>query len=168
MKKITKLNLLNIFFVLILLGLSFWAGKGVFKYNVFSTHDGDHHIARSFDAVQTIKEGHFPLRWAGSLNFGCGAAIYNFFYPLLYYLVIGINFLVKDIIGSLKIIYFLTLPIGTLFFYWWLKVETKNKWAALGGAIAYLFAPYRFLLIFVRGSPEFLGYTLLTRVLFLF
>ncbi|MBL7078567.1 hypothetical protein ISS42_02835 [Candidatus Shapirobacteria bacterium] len=168
MKKITKLNLLNIFFVLILFGLSFWAGKGIFKYNIFSTHDGDHHIARSFDAVQTIKEGHFPLRWAGSLNFNCGAAIYNFFYPLLYYLVIGINFLVKDIIGSLKIIYLLSLLISALFFYWWLKVETKNKWSALGGAILYLFAPYRFLLIFVRSSPEFLSYALLPVVLFFF
>ncbi|MFH1601734.1 MAG: hypothetical protein ABIB61_02135 [Candidatus Shapirobacteria bacterium] len=168
MKKLTKLSLSNILLIITLLGLSFFTGKGVFKYNVFSTHDGDHHVARSFDAIQTIKEGHFPLRWAGSLNFNCGVAIYNFFYPLLYYLVIAINFLVKDVIGSLKIIYFLTLPAGTLFFYWWLKIETKNKWAALGGAVLYLFAPYRFLLIFVRGSPEFLSYALLPVVLYLF
>jgi len=168
MKKIAKHKLLNSLFVLILIVLSAWAGKGIFKYNVFSTHDGDHHIARSFDAVETIREGHFPLRWAGSLNYRCGAAIFNFFYPLLYYLVILINFLGRNVIESLKIIYFLSLFIGTLFFYWWLKVETKNKWAAFGGAIVYLFAPYRFLLIFVRGSPEFLSYTILPVVLFLF
>lgn len=168
MKKIVKPKLLNALFILILIGLSFWTGKGVFKYNAFSTHDGNHHIARSFDAVQAIKEGHFPLRWAGSLNYRCGVAIFNFFYPLLYYLVVLVNLLAKDIIGSLKIIYFLSLLTGTLFFYWWLKVETKNKWAALGGATTYLFAPYRFLLIFVRGSPEFLSYALLPVVLFLF
>ena len=95
--------------VLIFIGLILavvWAGKGIFKYNVFSTHDGDHHFARSFDAVKTITEGHFPLRWAGSLNYGCGVPIYNFFYPLIYYLVILLNFLTHDIFLALKLIAF--------------------------------------------------------------
>ena len=164
--------------VLIFIGLILavvWAGKGIFKYNVFSTHDGDHHFARSFDAVKTITEGHFPLRWAGSLNYGCGVPIYNFFYPLIYYLVILLNFLTHDIFLALKLIDFGSLLIGTLFFYLWMKKETRqvggqanSELPAIGSALLYLFAPYRFSLIFVRGSPEFLAYAILPVVLYLY
>lgn len=153
---------------LVLLGSVTWAGKGIFKYNVFSTHDADHHIARVFDAVQTLKEGEFPLRWAGSLNYHCGVPIFNFYYPLIYYLSAGINFFTNNVIMSLKVVYFLSLLIGTIFFYLWAREETGKTLPALGGALVYLFAPYRFLLIFVRGSPEFLAYAILPVVLYFY
>ncbi len=158
----------NTILIIILTLLVIWAGKGIFKYNVFSTHDGNHHIARCYDAVQTIKEGHFPLRWAGSLNYGCGVPIYNFFYPLLYYLVIILEAISGRIIFSLKVIYFLSLLISTIFFYLWMKVETGRKSAAFASSLLYLFAPYRFSLIFVRGSPEFLAYALFPVVLYIY
>ncbi len=168
-KKILKKILTkNVLIFLLLLGSIWWAGKGIFKYSVFSTHDLDHHLARSFDAVQTFKEGHFPMRWAGSLNYYCGVPIYNFFYPLIYYLVVLINNIHPDIIMALKIIDFLSLLIGTLFFYFWMKVETKKDIPAIGGSLLYLYAPYRFSLIFVRGSPEFLAYAILPVVLYFY
>jgi hypothetical protein len=152
----------------LLIFLIAWAGKGIFKYNIYSTHDGDHHIARSFDVIKTISEGHFPLRWAGTLNYGCGVPIYNFFYPLLYYLVALFYLLFKNVIFTLKIINFLSLFIGTIFFYLWMREESRNKWSAFAGAVLYLYAPYRFSLIYVRGSPEYLAYALLPVVLFFF
>ncbi len=152
----------------ILLLLSVWAGKGIFKYGVFITHYGNHHLARSFDAIQAIKEGHFPLRWAGSLNYSCGVPVFNFFYPLIYYLVIIVNIVVGEAYLSLKIIYFLTLLIGTTSFYLWTREETKRRLPSFAGALLYLFAPYRFSLIFVRGSPEFLAYAIFPLVLYLY
>lgn len=152
----------------LLIFLIAWAGKGIFKYNIYSTHDGDHHIARSFDVIKTISEGHFPLRWAGTLNYGCGVPIYNFFYPLLYYLVALFNLLFNNVIFTLKIISFLSLLVGTIFFYLWMREESRNKWSAFAGAVLYLYAPYRFSLIYVRGSPEYLAYAILPVVLFFF
>ncbi len=163
-----KKNWLTILFFIFLVGAVVWAGKGIFKYNVFSTHDGDHHIARVFDVIQTAKEGQFPLRWAGSLNYFCGVPIYNFFYPLIYYLAVVINLVTNNVILTLKIIDFLSLLVGTLFFYFWIKTETKKELPAIGGALTYLYAPYRFSLIFVRGSPEFLAYAVLPIVLFFY
>ncbi len=163
-----KKNWLQILIFAFLIGVVMWAGKGIFKYNVFSTHDGDHHIARIFDVIQTAKEGHFPLRWAGSLNYFCGVPIYNFFYPLIYYLSVAVNFFTNNVILTLKIIDFLSLLVGTLFFYLWIREETKKDLAAIGGALTYLYAPYRFSLIFVRGSPEFLAYAVLPIVLYFF
>ncbi len=163
-----KKNWLKILIFVFLIGAVIWAGKGIFKYSIFSTHDGDHHIARAFDVIQTFKEGEFPLRWAGSLNYFCGAPIYNFFYPLIYYLVVLINFFTKNVILTLKIIDFASLLLGTVFFYLWIKSETKKELSAIGGALTYLYAPYRFSLIFVRGSPEYLAYAILPVVLYLF
>lgn len=159
---------LKILILVFLIGAVIWAGKGIFKYSVFSTHDGDHHIARVFDVIQTASEGQFPLRWAGSLDYFCGVPIYNFFYPLIYYLAVGINFFTKNVIFTLKIIDFLSLLLGTIFFYLWIKTETKKELAAIGGALTYLYAPYRFSLIFVRGSPEFLAYAILPVVLYFY
>lgn len=161
-------NWLKILIFTFLIGAVVWAGKGIFKYSIFSTHDGDHHIARVFDVIQTAKEGQFPLRWAGSLNYFCGAPIYNFFYPLIYYLAAAIYPFAKDVIFTLKIINFLSLLLGTLFFYFWIKAETDKQLPAIGGALTYLYAPYRFSLIFVRGSPEYLAYAILPVVLFFY
>lgn len=154
--------------IIILVLLSVWAGKGLFKYSVFSTHDGLHHISRSFDAIKTFSEGHFPLRWAGTLSYGCGVPIYNFFYPLIYYIVVLVNIIVPDVIQNLKIIDFATFFVGSIGFYFWIKQETKNKWVALSSAILYLYAPYRFSLVFVRGSPEFMAYAILPIVLYVY
>lgn len=156
-----KRAFLNIFFALLILVLGFYCGKGIFTYRFFSTHDGDFHLARAYDAVKTLAEGHFPFRWAGSLNYFCGVPIFNFFYPLLYYLIVLINLLTRDVIESLKIIYLLSFTLSPLMFFFWLKLETKNILASFAGAVLYLFVPYRFLLVFVRSSPEFLAYTIL-------
>jgi hypothetical protein len=159
---------LQILILIFLVGAVVWAGKGIFKYNVFSTHDGDHHIARVYDVIKTITEGQFPLRWAGSLNYFCGVPIYNFYYPLIYYLAAGINLFTKNVIFTLKIIEFASLLFGTIFFYLWIKSETKKELSAIGGALTYLYAPYRFSLILVRGSPEYLAYAVLPIVLYFY
>lgn len=167
MKKFLKKNKKSLVIILILILLGIYCSKGLFTYYAFFTHDGDHHVARSFDAIVALKEGHFPLRWAGSLNHYCGVPIYNFFYPLIYYLVFLINFFIRDVILSLKFIYFLTFILTPIFFYFWLLKETKNHLASFVGATLYLFVPYRFLLIFVRSSPEFMSYMILPLLLFL-
>ena len=167
MKKIVT-KLLHHLPVVTLVLLSVWAGRNIFLMEFYETHDGNHHISRGFDAVLTFSEGHFPLRWAGSLNHWCGVPIFNFFYPLIYYLVIIVNTFTNNVIHSLKIIDFASLVVTSVFTYLWLKNETKNKIAAFSGSVLYLFAPYRFLLLFVRGSPEYIAYAILPIVLYFY
>lgn len=167
MKKFLRQNRVSLVAVLILFFLGVFSSKGIFTYYAFSTHDSDYQLARCFDAIATLKEGHFPLHWAGSLNYGCGVPIYNFYYPLIYYLVFLLHFLVGDVILAWKYISAASLIIGPIFFYLWLLKETKNSIASWVGGILYLFVPYRFLLVYVRGNPEFLSYTLLPALLYL-
>ncbi len=164
LKKYSK----NLLAILILLALTAWAGKGLFKYPIYQTHDLDHHLVRSLDALYTLKEGHFPLRWAGLLNFGCGTPIYNFFNPLFYYLSPILIVVLGNIMDSIRIINLLSLFFGSLFIYLWLKNETSNLPASLVAALLYLYAPYRFVLIYVRGSPEYLAYAILPAVFYFY
>lgn len=159
----------RIFLIVIsLVVMTAWAGKGLFKYSIYQTHDLDHHLVRTLDAVRTLKEGAFPLRWAGILNFECGTPIYNFFNPLFYYISAGLTFVTGNIMNSIKIISLLSLFTGSLFFFLWLKNETKDSVASFVGSILYLYAPYRFSLIYVRGSPEYLAYAILPAVFYFY
>jgi len=146
----------------------FWAGKGLFKYSFYQTHDIARHLARSYDAIISIKEGQFPLRWSGLLNYNCGTPTFTFYFPGFYYLVAAIYPFVKSVMSAIKVVSFLSLLVGTLFFFLWMKEETKDKWAALAGSLLYLYAPYTFLLIYVRGSPEYLSFGVLPVVLYFY
>ncbi|MGI6278836.1 MAG: hypothetical protein ACOYJ8_03465 [Patescibacteria group bacterium] len=147
--------------LLLLVFLGIWAGKASLTEPFFSTHDGDDHLARTFEAVEALSEGHFPLRWGGKLNGFCGVPVFNFFYPLLYYLAAGLSLLTGNVLLSLEIIFFISFILAPVFFFFWLVKETDNFLAAFIGALIYLFVPYRFLLVYVRGNPEFLTYTIL-------
>ncbi len=136
------------------------------RFTYFGSHDGDYMLIRGLVAEQMLKEGQIPLRWSGSLQHGCGAPIFTFFYPLFGYIV-----------GGLALYTDLSIPMLMKWFYWsffilaasgfflWMYKETKDEMASFLGGILYLFAPYRFVLVFVRGSIEGLGLALLPWVL---
>jgi len=151
---------------LVLFFLTLFACRFLFVPNYFYAHDLDYNLSRGIEAFQMLKSGHFPLRWASGLNNGCGVPIFNFFYPLGYYLLALLYFLLGDIFLSWKILIFLSLFLGSWFFYLWAKNVTQDKLSSFVGSFLYLFAPYRFLLVFVRGSLEFLSYAIFPVVLF--
>jgi len=157
----------GIFAFLLFFVLTLWASRYFLQAKSFYSHDLDFNLIRSFEAYLSLKEGHFPLRWAGGLNNGCGVAVFNFFYPLIYYLMSFLAFFLGDFLLSWKVLVFVSLFFGSWFFFLWIKNETQDTIASLGGALIYLLAPYRFLLVFVRGSVEFLAYALLPLVFFL-
>lgn len=151
---------------LVLFFLTLFTCRFLFASNYFYAHDLDYNLARGLEAFQMLKSGHFPLRWASGLNNGCGVPIFNFFYPLGYYLLALLYFLLDDIFLSWKILIFFSLFSGSWFFYLWAKNVTQDKLSSFVGSFLYLFAPYRFLLVFVRGSLEFLSYAIFPVVLF--
>ncbi len=157
----------NVFVFFVFLFLTLWLSRYFLEAESFYSHDLDFNLIRSLEAYLSLKEGHFPLRWAGDLNYGCGVPVFNFFYPLVYYLMSFIFVFLGDFLLSWKILVFISLFIGSWFFFLWIKNETKDTLASFGGALIYLLAPYRFSLVFVRGSVEFLAYALLPVIFFL-
>src|SRR3989338_3266490 len=115
------------------------------------THDGADHVARIANFYQNLSEGNLIPRWAANLNWGYGHPILMFLYPLPSYFASLFHFLSFSFIDSLKIVFALGFIASGAAMYLWLK-NFLDKYAAFFGVILYMFAPYRFVDLYVRGA----------------
>ncbi len=137
--------------LLILFFLSLIAVWPFFRKGFFESHDGEWMVIRFSAFHQTLANGQFPVRFVDRLNNNFGYPVMNFLYPLPFYLseipkIIGFNF-----INSVKITFVLSTIFSVPFMYWAL-LQFFSKEASLAGTIVYLFIPYRFVDLYVRGS----------------
>ena len=122
-----------------------------FKKGFFESHDGEWMVIRFTAFHQALTSGQFPVRYVERLNNNYGYPVLNFLYPLPFYLaeipkVLGLGF-----VDSIKAVFIASTVISSLAMYWALsRIATYT--AAFAGAIIYLFIPYRFVDLYVRGS----------------
>jgi uncharacterized membrane protein len=129
------------------------------------THDGLIHVARIANFYTSLSEGNFIPRWAGNLNWGYGHPILMFLYPLPSYLTSFFHFLDISYINSFKLVFIFSYIFSGIFMYAWLKKIVSNT-AAILGATLFLFAPYRFIDLYVRGAiGEHVAFTFMPLVL---
>ncbi len=140
----------NLFFIILLL-LSSVALLDLFHIGLPITHDGQDHVARIANFYQNLSEGNIIPRWAANLNWGYGHPILMFLYPLPSYVASLFHFLGFSLIDSVKIVFGLGFIASGIAMYVWLKEFLKTK-SAFVGAILYMFAPYRFVDLYVRGA----------------
>ncbi|KKR58759.1 MAG: hypothetical protein UU05_C0002G0017 [Candidatus Curtissbacteria bacterium GW2011_GWA1_40_47] len=122
-----------------------------FKKGYFESHDGEWMVIRFSAFHQALTSGQFPVRFVDRLNNNYGYPVLNFLYPLPFYLaeipkVLGFSF-----VDSIKIIFVVSTVTSSLAMYWAL-LQVFSARASLAGAIVYLFVPYRFVDLYVRGS----------------
>ena len=134
--------------ILIILGLIL--ASSLFNPGWFASHDGVFHILRADEAVKMLKSGQFPLRWAGNFDEGYGIPLFNFIYPLPYYLSTALILSGMSSVLAVKLILLVSYLIGGLGIYQLFARE--NKMLAFFSAALYLATPYQFLNIFVRGA----------------
>lgn len=115
------------------------------------THDGQDHVARIANFYQNLSEGNFIPRWAGNLNWGYGHPILMFLYPLPSYASSIFHFLGFSLVDSLKIVFGLAFILSGVFMFLWLR-EFLGEAAGFFGGVLYMFAPYRFVDLYVRGA----------------
>ena len=115
------------------------------------THDGLDHVVRIANFYQSLTEGILIPRWAGNLNWGYGHPILMFLYPLPSYFASLFHFFGFSYIDSLKLVFASSYVFSGIFMYLWLK-EFLGDRPAIVGSILYLFAPYRFVDLYVRGA----------------
>ena len=138
----------NLLLLIILSLITLWP---FFKRGYFESHDGEWMVIRFTAFHQTLASGQFPVRFVDRLNNNYGYPVLNFLYPLPFYLaeipkIIGFGF-----VDSIKIIFILATVSSALAMYWAL-LSIFDKYSSLAGAILYLYAPYRFVDLYVRGS----------------
>lgn len=138
--------------VLLLLVLSFPAVKALFESGAFTAHDLTHHIIRQISMDRLLSEGQLPPRWSGELNNGYGYPLFLFNYPLpaLFgevFVKLGFGY-----VEAVKAVLFSSMLLSVLGMYLFLREFLGSKLAAFLGAVFYLYAPIRFLNIYVSSS----------------
>lgn len=123
-----------------------------FKPGYFPSHDGEWAVVRAGEMFREVRDMQFPPRYSAALNFGYGYPLFNFAYPFPYYLATILHVVHIGFVDSIKVI-FASSVIGSflgMFFlslYFW-----KSRKAALASALLYVYLPYRFVDLYVRGS----------------
>ncbi len=136
------------------------------KPGFFPTHDGEWAVVRLTDMYREIKDLQFPARFSGYLNFEYGYPLFNFVYPLPYYIGLLFVFLKLGFVNSIKILFVLSIIFSAFSMFVLSASVWKNKWAGIISAIIYIYAPYRIIDLFVRGSiGESLSFVLFPLIL---
>lgn len=137
-----------------------------FHKGYFPTHDGEWAVIRLTDMFRTIRDGQFPARFSGYLNNGYGYPLFNFAYPFPYYL--GIPFILAKLgfVTTIKLLFAISIPLSAITMFLASRELWKNTTAGIVSAILYIYAPYRIMDLYVRGSlGEALAFVLFPAIL---
>lgn len=148
MEKTRKLLKKYLLFLILLLSLP--AVRYLFVHGFFGVSD-DLHIGWLYEMDRVVKMLQFPPRFVPDLSFAFGYPLFNFVYPLPFYIGEMFHLIGFSLVDSVKIVFGLSIPFSMYFMYKFLK-EYLSEELALAGAVLYVYAPYRAVEIFVRGT----------------
>lgn len=138
-----------------------------FNKGYFPTHDGEWAVVRLADMFRTLRDGQFPARFSGALNFGYGYPLFNFAYPFPYYLGVFIHAFKINFVDTVKLLFAVSVPLSSFFMFLLGCKVWKNTWSGIVAAILYVYFPYRMVDLYVRGSiGEALSFVLFPLILY--
>ncbi len=111
----------------------------------------DLHIAWLQQMDKIIREGQFPPRFVPDLSYGFGYPLFNFVFPLPFYIAEAFHLLGFSLVDSIKLLFGLTIPLSGYFMYKLLK-QYAGVLLSLAGSVLYMYTPYRSTDIYVRGA----------------
>lgn len=111
----------------------------------------DLHIGWLDQMDKVIKMGQFPPRYVPDLSFGFGYPLFNFVYPLPFYIAEIFHLMGLSLVESIKAVFLFSMPFSAWFMYLLLR-EFCGKYLSLAGAVIYLYAPYRANDLYNRGA----------------
>ena len=139
------------------------AVSGLLNNQYFAIHD-DQHIARLYLLDQAIRQGDLYPRWVGGLGFNFGYPLFNFYPPLIYYVVEFFHLLGFNLLWSLKLMIIIGSFISSFGMYL-LGKRFFDKKTGLLVATLFTFFFYRAITIYIRGAwAEFFAMSILPLV----
>lgn len=111
----------------------------------------DIHIAWLFELHKTILMGKIPPRFVPDLSFGFGYPLFNFVFPLPFYVAELFHLLGLSLVDSIKALFFISIPISFVFMYLLLR-QFVSRPLSLAGATLYIYSPYRAVDLYIRGA----------------
>lgn len=146
-----RLDKSSIFPLVIVILLTIPTTFSLFKNDFFSSFDGDTHVVRFAKFEQSLLSGQIIPRWADGLAFNLGSPVLMYGEQLTFYLGEVIRLFQVSLTSTIEILLGLSLVLSGVTFYFFAR-NIFGSWAAIVGALFYVWAPYRFVDIYVRGE----------------
>ena len=146
--KLLKNRVIGTLFILI---LTLPAAKALFRSGFFPSQDGEWMVIRLSAFHQELVSGQFPVRFASRLNHGYGYPVFNFLYPLPFYLGEFFYLFLGSFQNAVKAVFILSFLASGVFMYLWMRGKAGDL-GGIASSFVYVYTPYRFLDVYVRGS----------------
>lgn len=143
-------NFLNRFWIITIFVLSIPATWALFIPGFYGASD-DIHIAWLYEFHKTLIAGQIPPRFVPDLSFGFGYPLFNFVFPLPFYLGEIFHLLGLSFVDSIKAVFFISIPLSGIFMYLLLR-QFIGSGLSLIGAVLYIYTPYRAVDLYIRGA----------------
>jgi hypothetical protein len=135
--------------LILVLGVFFMADLS--KPGLFTSHDSPAHMTRMLAYDEGLRDGQFPVLWAGRVLWGIGSPVLMLNYQLPYYVIQAFHTVGLSLTDSYKLVLALSFIGSGLVMYGALRARYAIP-ASLVGAMLYMIAPYRLVDIYVRGA----------------
>jgi len=142
----------TIFFLSLIILLGSYAMRDFFVPGYWESHDGIIHVMRLAHFDEALKQGQFPVRYLSTWMSGYGSAVFNFNWSLPYYGASLFHRIGASFETSFKLVLIISFILSGVFAFLFLDELFRLKFAAFVGSVIYLWVPYRFTDIFIRGA----------------
>lgn len=140
----------------------------MFRPGFLVTDDGNWMVIRLSAFYQSLRDGQFPVRFLGRLNYSFGYPVSNFLYPGFMYIGSVLHFIGLSFQDSVEAIMIGSVILGGIGAFLWLKTYFSSLSSFIGG-LAFLINPYLLYDIYTRGSVgEVLAISIFFWVLYAF
>ncbi len=119
------------------------------RFGIYTMHD--FHVFRQYEFNKCIVDGIFPCRWASDAGMGYGEPLFNFYGQFPYWIGEIVHTLGFSIVDSVKVLFILTIVLSGSVMYF-VSSRYWGRWGGLISAVAYMYAPYRSVDVWVRGA----------------
>ncbi len=143
-----KLTFITIITIIAIFGLV--GSKALFHPGFYSSHDGEHQLVRQYIFDQGLKDGQIPVRFSRQLYNGYGYPLFMFTYRFPFYIGEVFRLAGLSFADSIKAVFLIAYIFSGLAMFWFAR-----RWGNFAGIIAsilYMWAPYRFSVMFVRAA----------------
>ncbi len=137
--------------MLLILILGFFILSPILRPGFIVTDDGNWMVIRLSAFYQSLRDGQFPVRFLGRLNYSYGYPVANFLYPGFMYFGSVMHALGLSFQQSVEAILILSVIGGTIGAFFWLRIYFDTLSSMLG-SLAVLMNPYFLYDVYTRGS----------------
>ena len=152
---------------ILICALSFRFVLPLLQAGFYQSHDGFTHIFHLIEINMCLRHGIIYPRWFFDMYWGYGGSVLTFYPPFIYYSVLPFYWMTQSYFAGFKIAIVAGVIISALLMYSFARIYW-GKAGSLLAAIAYIYAPYHIIDIYVRGAYlESLNYIFLPALLIL-